>query len=87
MGNRDRFMSTWTPRIGSHAAAQQYIAQWLMAIGGFAVVGWIAIAVVGDDEQSGILKTASLCLEIVSLCLVAIGLIVFLVSRRNRISG
>jgi len=73
-------MATWVPRIGTRAATQQYIAQWLVGIGGLAVIAWIIAAIGG-------LNAVSIWLEVASLALIAIGLVVFVVSRRNRVSS
>jgi hypothetical protein len=82
--NRTRFMAIWEPRIGERAAGQQFLAQWLVSIGALAVVGWIALAILGHAAHSSVLNTLSVFVEVVSFVLIGIGLVVFLVSRKNR---
>lgn len=81
---RDKFMRTWIPRIGERAARQQYRAQWILSVGALTVLAWIVIAILGQVAHSSILDDLSVFLEVVSLILVAVGLVLFLVSRRSR---
>ena len=77
-------MAVWVPRVGERAASQQYLAQWILALGALLVVAWIGLALLGRVAHSGFLTSLSVGTEVVSLALVAVGVVAFMVSRRNR---